>query len=175
MVEFFASIATVIGFPLLIIAVWLAQAGLAEQRREQAEGRTSRRATILFAVRIEITTIHMAVDRNLQRFAGAAQDLRMYFVWPPLPVSTVEQSIQDAYLLRLTPEHLEALQSLRLHIVHVNAFTDAKNHTLPSVETGAVAQAVTRMNEEIQARFSEIRDECTRMLEWLSAAGTGQR
>ena len=149
------------------MAVLVARAALLEQRREQEENRRRQRQSLLYALRIEVTTIHTAVDHSVKEFAMAAQDRQMYFVWPPLPVTTIEQSLQEAFLLGWTNEQLEELQNLRLRILHSNTLVNAKNNTLPWVEHSTVALAAKYANEELRLKFLEILATCEKILRWL--------
>lgn len=70
------------------------------------------------------------------------------FDWTPLPMSTVEQAIHEAYLLNLTKEQLESLQDLRLGLLRVNSHIAAKI----SVMSALVDNTVEQMREAYSTR-----------------------
>ncbi len=127
------------------------------------------RATILAALQIEVETIQRGAEQDLEEFDlhvtntprtqafsnEGEPGFKRSFVWTPLPMSTIEQAIHEAYLLGLTKEQLKSLQDLRLRLLRINSHIDAKI----SVMSALVHTTVEQMRELYTQMWAGVRSD----------------
>ncbi len=187
---FIASVAAIIGVPVLVIQVKVARDTFIGEQTGREERRQTQRATILSALRVQVELIRRSVATDLNRFwlrnltpdvqpfvqlreAIGEQAYAAAFVWTPLPANTIEQAIQEANLLGLSDEEIRSLQELQLVILRGNTAVNTKFEVLLGL-SAAHGSEPTRLanfsiNREINSIFNEVDRLCTQILQRLPA------
>jgi len=166
---------------------------LKRRETEEAERAERHRATILSALQIEVETINRATIedledfdlhvRNTPRTQAASNEtefgFKRSFVWTPLPMSTVEQAIHEAYLLNLTKDQLESLQVLRLKLLRVDSHNAAKISVMSALVDNTIEQMreayTTRwagvradnLNAILRTELGQVQSVCAKIIKWL--------
>ncbi len=167
----------------------------ATQQREEARRASEERhrATIFTALRIELETIQRSADQDLEEFQLHTRNrprtqavsnegepgFKRSFVWTPLPMSTLEQAIYEAYLLGLTKEQLQSLQDLRLRLIRINSHIDAKISVMSALVQNTVGQMLEQytqmwagvrsdnLNSIVTDELRKMSGECATIIKWL--------
>lgn len=187
---FLASVAAIVGVPILIYQIYLARNAFVSERIEREERRQNQRLTIIGALRAQVRMIWESVTIDLNRFSlnHFAPDIEPFvrlrenmgplpyaatFVWTPIPVDTVEQAIHEAHLLGLSDEQVNSLQELQLMVLKANTAVNTKFEVLSALAAahgGPMTVASDFINRSIENQYREIDALCTRIAEWIPAA-----
>ncbi len=167
---------------------------LLRHKAEESTREKRHRTTILSAFQTEVEIIHRGAEQDLEDFelhsrntprTQAASNesevgFKRSFVWTPLPMSTIEQAIHEAYLLDLTKEQLESLQDLRLRLLRINSHVDAKIAVMSVLVDTTVDQMqimyshrwagvrADNLNEILRTELRQMESVRGKIIEWLS-------
>jgi len=171
LLQFAASIATVVGALSLFAAAWSI---VSDWRRRGIERRELRRA-LLMALRVEALEISHAVDDDVARFEKGSQGDQQVFIWRPLPSSMTEQAIREPFLLALSPDQIADLATLRMGIQQLNAFVEAKIAVVGAVVGARITNPSSiahpspeDINGKIRSLLGDIREYSTQTDRWVT-------
>ena len=164
--QFFASLTTIIGLPLLALLVVLTLALLIRDRVVARRDRAAQRWAILLGLKVEL--------RGTRETAG--QDIaspRESVAWTTLPHTSVEKALVEAGLLDFTAEQIVELHELRLRILKANSLVNAQLAEGRSASgTGARSgnSGKDRLGQQIRDQFESITHLCDSVLTQLEVA-----
>ncbi len=153
--RFFATVATVVGFPILSMLVFATLAFLINDRTRTGRMRALQRRAVLLGLTTELEGARSTASRDATAFC-----LGTGGTWTILPHLCVDQALTEAALLGLTPEQIIRLHELRLRILRANSLASAGfgNHTEPPAAGG------DRFGQEIRDQFEAITGLCDTLL-----------
>ncbi len=159
--QFFASLATIIGLPILTLLIVATLVFLIIERIDARRKRALQRRAILLGLKTELRGTRDTASQDI--IASAAGDAACTI----LPHSSVEQALIEAGLLDLTCEQIVGLHELRLRILKANSLVNARL-TVPRSAPGTQAEAFAgrrdRLSQQIQDQFESITGLCDSLL-----------
>jgi hypothetical protein len=160
--QFLASLATIIGLPILALLVVATLAFLIIDRIDARRQRALQLKAILLGLKTELRGARDTANQDVMALA-AGQGA----TWTILPHTSVEQALIEAGLLALTPEQIVGLHELRLRILKANSLVNA-NLTVPRSIPGPQGEAFRgrrdRLGRQIQDQFESITGLCDTLL-----------
>lgn len=164
--QFFASLATVIGLPILALLIVVTLALLIRDRIDARRHRVLQRRAILLGLKIELQGARETASRDI---ATPGEDV----AWTTLPHTSVEKALVDAGLLDLTREQIVELHELRLKILKANSLISAQLagfRSTPKTGVGSFDRRGDRWAHQIRDQFESIARLCDTMLAQLEVA-----
>ena len=166
--QFFASLATVIGLPILALLIVATLAFLVSDRMDARRQRALRRRAIMLGLETELRGTRDTVGRDVT--ASGPGDAG---AWTILPHTSVEQALIEAGLLGLTSEQIVGLHELRLRILKANSLVSARL-VAPRSTSGNRAEppgtGEDRLGRETRDQFETITGLCNNLLTHLHVA-----
>ena len=161
--QFFASLVTVIGLPILALLIVATLAFLVSDRRNAMRRQALQRRMILLGLKAELKGTRETASQDVTAFAAGTEG-----IWTILPHTSVEQAVMGAGLLDLTLEQIIALHELRLRILRANSLVSAR-WTVPSPSSnggpGETSSGTEdRFGGEIRGQFEAIAGLCDNLL-----------
>ncbi len=164
--QFFASLVTVIGLPMLALLIVATLVFLLSDRRDARRHRAMQRRTILVGLKAELKGTRETASQDVTTFAAGTEG-----TWTILPHTSVEQAVMEAGLLDLTLEQIIALHELRLRILRANSLVNARWAVqLPSSSVGSGESSNAtgdRFGGELRGQFEAITGLCDCLLAHL--------
>ncbi len=163
--QFFASLVTFIGLPIVTLLIIATLAFLIIDRRDARRHRALQRRAILIGLKAELKGMRKTTSQDAKAFMlgnGGA--------WTILPHTSVEQALLGAGLLDLALEQIIALHELRLHILRANSLVSARLAVPPLSNRGPGGPSGAsgdRFGGEIRGQFEAITSLCDNLLACL--------
>ena len=155
--QFFASITTIIGLPLLALLIVVTLFLLVSDRADAKRVRALQRRAILLGLRTELMVTRDTASQDVTTFAADGGD-----GWTLLPDTSVEQALIEAGSLGLTVEQIVGLHELRRRVLKANSLISAK---LARPEPSGIEG--DRFSREIRDQCEKITGLCDNLLAHL--------
>jgi hypothetical protein len=165
--QFFASLVTVIGLPLMALLIVATLVFLLSDRRDARRHRAMQRRTILVGLKAELKGTRETASQDAMAFALGTEG-----TWTILPHTSVELAAMGAGLLDLTLEQIIALHELRLRILRANSLVSAQLAVPPLSNRGPGGPSGAsgdRLGGEIRGQFEAITGLCDNLLACLES------